>query len=157
VKKDDGILEPGKKRQLANQMRQLLGDPSAIQRWYNSVSKGKLLEIIRLLLNDDEVLERIKQWTPELTLSGQPLSGHDLYTPFAQLCNKAWIEGANMDTQFCLLFLHHYNCLVSLDFSAVQNTQDSPDTAEILRCCSLLLLLFNELRNCLWAYLIRTQ
>jgi hypothetical protein len=145
VKKDDGILEPGKKRQLAHQMRQLLGDPSAIQRWYNSVSKGKLLEIIRLLLNDDEVLERIKQWTPELTLSGQPLSGHDLYTPFAQLCNKAWIEGANMDTQFCLLFLHHYNCLVSLDFSAVQNTQDSPDTAEILRCCSLLLLLFDEL------------
>lgn len=105
----DGVLDPGEKTQLASKLRLLLGSPSAIQCWYNAVSKEGRLGIIKLLLHDDEVLERINQWDPESSLSA-----HTLYTPFAQLCNRSWIQGANMDTQFCLLFLHHYNSLVGL-------------------------------------------
>lgn len=125
----NGNLEPGESIQLANQIRKLLGDPSSIQRWYDSISKQRQLEMIKLLLHDDEVLERINDWCPNLSISA-----HDLYAPFAQLCNRAWMQGSGMDTQFCLLFLHKYNFLVSLPrliVSRLGNTRSSGCLTEL--------------------------
>ncbi|KAJ5362685.1 hypothetical protein N7541_003529 [Penicillium brevicompactum] len=104
--RNGGILGPGENMQLANHIRKLLNHPAFIQRWYDSVSKQRRMDIIKLLLHDDEILERINNWCPNLSLSA-----HNLYAPFAQLCNRAWMQGSDMDTQFCLLFLQNYDSL----------------------------------------------
>ncbi|KAJ5781027.1 hypothetical protein N7457_006187 [Penicillium paradoxum] len=109
----DAVLESRKKRGLARQIRQLLETPSAIRRWYNSISKGRLLDIIKLLLADDEVLERIKQWEhPESNISPRTL-----YATFARFCKQEWTQGSNMNTEFEILFLYRYNRLEDLPSS----------------------------------------
>ncbi|KAL4868465.1 hypothetical protein BDV12DRAFT_209263 [Aspergillus spectabilis] len=91
------------------QMRDLLQDPMAIQRWYDAMSARQKMNVLPALLETPRAYQKWIYWA-----AGYHTSVKEFFKSLAIFCAEGWLRTGAVNMRTALLFLHRYDYISHL-------------------------------------------